>query len=81
METYTAMRQFADSWALLAMVLFFLAVVLRAASPGRAAQMKNASEIPLDERTPMDFAREKEAKRRATEESAEPADGGRHHAQ
>ncbi|MQW35964.1 CcoQ/FixQ family Cbb3-type cytochrome c oxidase assembly chaperone, partial [Sinorhizobium meliloti] len=27
METYTAMRHFADSWGLLAMTLFFLGVV------------------------------------------------------
>ena len=29
METYSMMRAFADSWALLAMVIFFLAVVAR----------------------------------------------------
>ena len=34
METYTAMRHFADSWGLLAMTLFFLAVVLFTLRPG-----------------------------------------------
>ena len=34
METYTAMRQFADSWGLLSMALFFVAVVLFAFRPG-----------------------------------------------
>lgn len=50
METYTALRQFADSWALLAMTLFFLAVVafvfLR---PGARKAAKRAAEIPLKE--------------------------------
>ncbi len=34
METYTAMRHFADSWGLLAMALFFLGVVFFIFRPG-----------------------------------------------
>ena len=34
METYTAMRHFADSWGLLAMTLFFVGVVLFTFRPG-----------------------------------------------
>lgn len=49
METYTAMRQFADSWALLAMTLFFLAVVVFTFRPGGCKAAKAAAEIPLKE--------------------------------
>jgi cytochrome c oxidase cbb3-type subunit 4 len=34
METYTTLRQFADSWMLLALVLFFLGVVVWVFRPG-----------------------------------------------
>lgn len=34
METYTAMRHFADSWGLLAMTLFFAGVVVFTLRPG-----------------------------------------------
>ncbi len=37
METYTAMRHFADSWGLLAMALFFVGVVVFAFRPGAQA--------------------------------------------
>lgn len=35
-ETYTILRHFADSWGLLVMFLFFLAVVLWVFRPGSA---------------------------------------------
>lgn len=47
METYTAMRQFADSWALLAMTLFFIGVVIFAFRPGSRKQAQDAASIPL----------------------------------
>lgn len=47
METYTAMRQFADSWALLAMTVFFIGVVIFAFRPGSRAQARDAASIPL----------------------------------
>ena len=49
METYTALRQFADSWGLLAMTLFFMGVVLFAFRPGSRAQADRAARIPLDD--------------------------------
>ncbi|TCV72081.1 cytochrome c oxidase cbb3-type subunit 4 [Neorhizobium sp. R1-B] len=49
MEAYTALRQFADSWGLLGMALFFLGVVLFTLRPGAKAQAKEAAQIPLKE--------------------------------
>jgi cytochrome c oxidase cbb3-type subunit 4 len=46
METYTALRAFADSWMLLAMTLFFLGVVLWVFRPGsRRTHAETASVI------------------------------------
>ena len=47
METYTALRQFADSWALAAMTLFFIGVVVFAFRPGSRSQADQAARIPL----------------------------------
>jgi cytochrome c oxidase cbb3-type subunit IV len=49
METYTAMRHFADSWGLLGMALFFVGVVLFAFRPGSGKNAKDAAQIPLRE--------------------------------
>ncbi len=49
METYTAMRHFADSWGLLFMVLFFLGVILFAFRPGSNAIVDEIARIPLKE--------------------------------
>lgn len=49
METYTAMRHFADSWGLLAMALFFIGVVLFAFRPGSKKNAQDAANIPLRE--------------------------------
>ena len=49
METYTALREFADSWALLAMSLFFLGVVVFAFRPGSRKQAETAASIPLND--------------------------------
>jgi cytochrome c oxidase cbb3-type subunit 4 len=49
METYTAMRHFADSWGLLAMTLFFLGVVLFVFRPGTRKIADEAAAIPLKE--------------------------------
>ena len=46
METYTLLRQFADSWYLLFMTVFFIGVVVWAFRPGsRAAQHDAATSI------------------------------------
>jgi cytochrome c oxidase cbb3-type subunit IV len=49
METYTAMRHFADSWGLLAMALFFAGVVLFTFRPGGKRLADDAASIPLKE--------------------------------
>lgn len=47
METYTALRQFADSWGLLGMVVFFVGAVLFVFRPGGRASAEEAARIPL----------------------------------
>ena len=49
METYTMMRQFADSWGLLAMAIFFVGVVLFVFRPGTRTMADDAANIPLKE--------------------------------
>lgn len=49
METYTAMRHFADSWGLLGMALFFVCVILFAFRPGSRGSAQDAARIPLRE--------------------------------
>jgi len=49
METYTAMRTFADSWGLLFMTLFFVGAVLFAFRPGSRKLAEDAAKIPLKE--------------------------------
>ena len=49
METYTAMRAFADSWGLLVMTLFFAGVILFAIRPGSKKMADEAASIPLKE--------------------------------
>lgn len=49
METYTAMRAFADSWGLVFMVLFFIGVILYAFRPGSRAISDEIARIPLKE--------------------------------
>ncbi|GLQ38437.1 cytochrome-c oxidase [Rhizobium albus] len=52
MDTYTAMRAFADSWALLAMTLFFFGVVIFALRPGGRNASHQAAQIPLIDEHP-----------------------------
>jgi cytochrome c oxidase cbb3-type subunit 4 len=47
METYTAMRQFADSWMLLFLTLFFIGVIIFAFRPGSREAADRAAQIPL----------------------------------
>jgi cytochrome c oxidase cbb3-type subunit IV len=47
MDTYTFLRQFADSWALLAMMLGFLGIVLWTLRPGSRALHRDTARIPL----------------------------------
>ncbi|MDO5643892.1 MAG: cbb3-type cytochrome c oxidase subunit 3 [Paracoccus sp. (in: a-proteobacteria)] len=53
MDIYTWMRQFADSWALLALFLIFIGVILFVFRPGaRAAQDDAARSIFRNETRP-----------------------------
>ena len=49
METYTAMRHFADSWGLLGMTLFFIGAVIFAFRPGSRKLADEAARIPLED--------------------------------
>lgn len=44
---YHTMREFADSWALLAMALFFIGVAIFAFRPGSRKAADEAARIPL----------------------------------
>ena len=47
MELYTLLRAFADSWFLLAMILFYLGVFFWAFRPGSRSVHEEISQIPL----------------------------------
>jgi cytochrome c oxidase cbb3-type subunit 4 len=47
METYTAMRHFADSWGLLAMAGFFVGAIAFTLRPGSRKTAKDCADIPL----------------------------------
>lgn len=47
METYTAMRHFADSWGLLAMTIFFVGAIIYAFRPGSRDLSDEAAQIPF----------------------------------
>jgi len=47
MEQYTFLRQFADSWMLLALFAFFLGVVVWVFRPGSRAAHADSASIPL----------------------------------
>ena len=54
MDTYSLMRQFADSWMLLAMTLFFLGVIVWAFRPGSKATHRDTANIPFrNEKIPV----------------------------
>lgn len=47
MDLYSLLREFADSWVLLALVLVFLGVVVWAFRPGSRAVHADISQIPF----------------------------------
>ncbi len=51
MDTYSWMRQFADSWMLLAMTLFFFGVIIWAFRPGSQKIHQDTSNIPFRNET------------------------------
>jgi cytochrome c oxidase cbb3-type subunit 4 len=47
METYSLLRQFADSWMLLFLFVFFIAVVIWVFRPGATKTYEDPSGIPF----------------------------------
>ncbi|KJZ18303.1 CcoQ/FixQ family Cbb3-type cytochrome c oxidase assembly chaperone [Loktanella sp. S4079] len=47
MDTYSLLREFADSWVLLAMTLFFVGVIIWAFRPGSAGVHAETASIPF----------------------------------
>ncbi|MCI5095043.1 MAG: cbb3-type cytochrome c oxidase subunit 3 [Rhodobacteraceae bacterium] len=47
MEQYTLLRQFADSWMLLALFAFFIGVVVWAFRPGSSRVYSDTANIPF----------------------------------
>lgn len=47
MDTYTFLRELADSWVLLAMTLFFVGTILWTLRPGAKAAHDDIARIPL----------------------------------
>ncbi|WP_037915305.1 CcoQ/FixQ family Cbb3-type cytochrome c oxidase assembly chaperone [Sulfitobacter sp. 20_GPM-1509m] len=56
METYSLLRQLADSWVLLAMFGFFVSVILWAFRPGSTKTYDAIAQIPLREDSTMGAA-------------------------
>lgn len=47
MDTYSFLRQFADSWALLVLFLIFVGVILWAFRPGSRPLHSDAADVPF----------------------------------
>jgi cytochrome c oxidase cbb3-type subunit 4 len=47
METYSLLRQFADSWMLLVLFVFFVGIVIWAFRPGSSGTHRDTAEIPF----------------------------------
>lgn len=54
METYSLLREIADSWVLLAMFVFFVGAGIWAFWPSQARNRHDASMIPFRNDTPSD---------------------------
>jgi cytochrome c oxidase cbb3-type subunit 4 len=59
MDTYSLLREFADSWALLAMFLFFASVIAWAFRPGSRATHDEIAQIPLRNEVAQDACDQK----------------------
>ena len=47
METYSFLREFADSWMLLALFAFYVSIVIWAFRPGSTATYSDTANIPF----------------------------------
>lgn len=59
MDTYSLLRQIADSWVLVAMFAFFVGAGLWAFLPSQSKARKDASLIPLREDVPYKASSDK----------------------
>lgn len=65
MDTYTLLRQFADSWMLLTMTAIFVGIVLFALRPGSKKIHDDIADIPLrNDDVPLHAAQARAAKRK-----------------
>lgn len=76
METYSALRQFADSWWLLVMFVFFLAVVVWTFRPGSRRTHQDIAEIPLRDDDPDRLKDDGGAADRGSRPDEDDAPGG-----
>ena len=53
METYTLLREFADSWFLLAMFAFFIGAAVFAFWPSLRSDREQAAAIPMNDDAPL----------------------------
>ncbi len=67
MDTYSYLRELADSWVLLAMFIFFIGTGIWAFLPSQNAARKDAAGIP--------FRNEQAAGARRSANDEEPSDG------
>ncbi|CUJ05826.1 CcoQ/FixQ family Cbb3-type cytochrome c oxidase assembly chaperone [Cognatishimia activa] len=65
METYSLLREFADSWMLLFLFTFFVAVILWVFRPGSRSEYQETADIPFRHA-------DKPAPAAATEKEAQP---------
>ena len=74
MEQYTFLRQFADSWMLLALFAFFIGVVLWVFRPGSSKQYRDTANIPFrhTDKPAPDRGDDKPAPRKGADKTAEP---------
>ncbi|MYM56130.1 cbb3-type cytochrome c oxidase subunit 3 [Thalassovita mangrovi] len=47
MDTYSLLRQFADSWVLLALCAFFVGVIIFVMRPGSSKTYRDVADIPF----------------------------------
>ncbi len=59
MDTYSVMREIADSWGLLAMMAFFIGAILMLFRPGAKQQHEDAAMIPFRDDKPGSTKRKK----------------------
>lgn len=62
MEEYTILRQFADSWMLLLLFVFFIGIVIWVFRPGASKEYKDTANIPFRHQDKPAEAESKEAR-------------------